>query len=102
MALNRIYPDYGSIHSPSMDPYYLSPAEEEMLQREAAERLAAVQEDVAGYMDDITAMFKGGVKITVIVRTPDFPDADFMMTSDEIPELRKLLDRRERAGKESP
>lgn len=57
-----------------------------------------VREEVAGHMIRIVSYFKPGVKITVLVRVPDFPDRDFMMTDDEIPALREMLDRREKAG----
>jgi hypothetical protein len=61
--------------------------------------LALVQQRVADHMDEIHGYFKPGVKVTVIVRTPDFPERDFMMTADDIPELITLLQRREQAGK---
>ena len=38
--------------------------------------------------------FKPGMKVTVIVRAPGFPDRDFMMTNDDISELQALLKRR--------
>lgn len=60
--------------------------------------LADVQELVADRMDEIHTYFKAGVKVTVIVRAPGFPDCDFMMTADEIPDLRALLDRRAAAS----
>ena len=63
--------------------------------------LEAVQQRVADRMDEIHDYFKPGVKVTVIVRTPDFPDRDFLMTADDIPELVALLQRREQAGKTS-
>jgi hypothetical protein len=55
---------------------------------------------VADRMDEIHTYFKPGVKVTVIVRSPGFPSRDFMMTSDEIPELQALLERRA-AGKKT-
>jgi hypothetical protein len=59
--------------------------------------LSDVQEMVAGHMDKIVAMFKPGVKITVLVRTPDLPDRDFMMTDDDHAELIAMIERRARA-----
>lgn len=58
-------------------------------------KLARAQEHVAACMDDILTAFKPGVKITVMIRNPSEPQRDFMMTSDTIPELRAMLDRRE-------
>lgn len=56
--------------------------------------LQAVSQAVAGHMDKIVACFKPGVKITVLVRTPDFPDRDFCMTDDTYPEIIEMLKRR--------
>jgi hypothetical protein len=61
----------------------------------ADDKLARAQEHVAACMDDILRAFKPGVKITVLVRVPGEPTRDFLMTSDTIPELRGMLDRRE-------
>jgi hypothetical protein len=58
----------------------------DLLQR-AAER---VQES----MDEILANFKPGAKITVLVRTPDKPTADFCMTSDDLDEVIAMVQRR--------
>lgn len=57
-----------------------------------------VAEQVSDHMEQIVALFKPGVKIAVMVRTPGFPDRDFMLTDDTIPELRAMLDRREKTG----
>lgn len=56
-------------------------------------------EHVSACMDEIMRAFKAdaGGKITVIVRFP-VETQDFMLTSDTIPEIRKLLDRREAEG----
>lgn len=59
--------------------------------------LSDVQEMVADHMDEITAMFKPGVKITVLVRVPNLPDRDFMMTNDDHAELIKMIERRAKA-----
>lgn len=52
---------------------------------------------VSDHMENIVKLFKPGVKITVLVRKPGMPDRDFMMTDDEIPALREMLDRRDAA-----
>jgi len=57
--------------------------------------LARVKDEVAGHMDQILALWKPARKITVIVRSPGVPDQDFMMTNDEMPEVRELIRRRE-------
>lgn len=57
--------------------------------------LADVQQIVAGHMDDILKCFKAGAKITVLVRTPDKPTADFMMTDDDPAEAIALIQRRQ-------
>ena len=53
-----------------------------------------VQDAVGAHMDAIRKRFKPGVKLTVMVRSPGFPDRDFVMTDDEIPELVLMLSRR--------
>lgn len=58
----------------------------DLLQR-AAERVQAS-------MDEILANFKPGAKITVLVRTPDKPTADFCMTSDDLDEVIAMVQRR--------
>lgn len=58
----------------------------EVLQR-AAER-------VQDSMDEILANFKAGAKITVLVRTPGKPTADFCMTSDTLDEVAAMIERR--------
>jgi hypothetical protein len=67
----------------------------------AMSNLALVQQRVADHMDKIHDYFKPGVKVTVIVRTPDFPDRDFLMTADDIPELIAFL-RRRQIGEKTP
>jgi hypothetical protein len=59
--------------------------------------LGEVQEIVAVHMDEIARLFKPGVKIAVLVRTPGFPDRDFMMTDDATSELIAMVERRAKA-----
>jgi hypothetical protein len=59
--------------------------------------LQETAEQVQDHLEEIVRMFEPGVKITVLVRTPDHPTRDFMMTDDTIRELRSMLDRREPA-----
>lgn len=60
--------------------------------------LLIVQQQVAGHMEDIQSLFKKGAKITVLVRTPDKPDSDFLMTDDNLDEVVAAVQRRKAAG----
>jgi hypothetical protein len=59
--------------------------------------LQKVAEDVQDHMDAILANFKPGAKITVLVRTPGKPTANFCMTSDELDEVAAMVQRRKDA-----
>ena len=63
-----------------------------------ASDLEIVQQRVSNHMDEIVSYFKPGVKIAVMVRTPDHPTRDFMMTDDSIPELKAMLERQEQGN----
>lgn len=66
------------------------------------DHLVRVRESVAADMEDIQRRFKPGTKIAVLVRAPDFPDRDFLMTDDSIDELITMLQRcKERATAEA-
>lgn len=54
---------------------------------------------VSAHMDQIKRLFKSGVKITVLVRTPGEPGRDFLMTDDDLDEAITALRRRRDAGK---
>lgn len=62
--------------------------------------LADVQDLTADCMDKIKACFKPGVKITVLVRAPGFPDCDFCMTDDEPDEIIAMMTRRKEQGED--
>ncbi len=64
--------------------------------------LQRTQQAVAGHMEAIQAMFKPGAKITVLIRVPDYPDRDFLMTDDDLAQVREMLDRRITAGMDKP
>lgn len=55
-----------------------------------------VGERAAARLDDIRAMFKPGVKITLLVRTPAFPDGkrDFLLTDDDLDAVCDALQQR--------
>lgn len=57
-------------------------------------KLHATYETVSEHMDAILGCFKPGCKITVLVRTPGYPDRDFMLTSDDPKEAIALIERR--------
>lgn len=64
--------------------------------------LTRVRDNVAADMEAIQRQFKPGAKIAVLVRSPGFPDRDFMMTDDNIDELMAMLQRcKERAANET-
>lgn len=54
---------------------------------------------VSEHMEAIVACFKPGVKITVLVRTPDHPTRDFCMTDDNLAEVIEMVKRRQAEGK---
>ena len=57
--------------------------------------LAAVSANVAQHMNYILKSFKPGAKITVIVRAPNYPERDFMLTSeDDLNEAKAVIERR--------
>lgn len=63
------------------------------------EMLKVLDEYIAPRLDQIGAVFLDpDAKVTLIVRTPTAPEGELMVTSDEIAEIRKVLDRREAAG----
>lgn len=50
-------------------------------------------------LDQICAAFLDpDTKVTLIVRTPSAPNGELVITSDDLAEVRKVLDRREAAG----
>jgi hypothetical protein len=61
--------------------------------------LKVLDEYIAPRLDQIGAVFLDpDAKVTLIVRTPAAPEGELMVTSDDISEVRKVLDRREAAG----
>lgn len=56
--------------------------------------LHRVAADVQDHMDAILKNFKPDAKITVLVRFPDKPTADFCMTGDDLAEVADMVDRR--------
>lgn len=58
-----------------------------------------VRDEIAEHLDEIRLLFKPGVKITVLVRTPDYPDRDFMLSDDDLGEVSAMVGRS--AGREA-
>jgi hypothetical protein len=59
--------------------------------------LQQVMEEVQDRMDAIVAYFKPGAKITVLVRHPGKPTADFCLTDDDLDEVAAMVQRRKDA-----
>lgn len=57
-------------------------------------KVIAAEREAAVHLDRIAAMFKPGVKLTLIVRTPGNDEADFTMSDDDLLEVVKVLERR--------
>lgn len=56
-------------------------------------QLRLVQADVADCMDAILRNFRSGAKITILVRQPDAPTQDFVMTNDDLEEVQEMIAR---------
>lgn len=59
-----------------------------------SEKLEFVTNYVSIRMNEILRHFVSGAKITVIVRLPGNDEADFLLTSDELVEVGRVVDRR--------
>lgn len=74
MPLKRLCPDYGTPGHPNMDPYYLSPAEERMLEREHHEQVDALREAVeAAIADNRADLWAAEVRVIVGKILADLP-----------------------------
>jgi hypothetical protein len=51
------------------------------------EKLILLRERMSNHMDAIMSMFKPGAKITVVVRSPGYGDADVIMGDDDFDEV---------------
>lgn len=49
---------------------------------------------IESHLNDIAKLFKPGVKITLMVRTPGHPARDLLMTIDDYESISAMLDRR--------
>jgi len=58
-----------------------------------------MDEYISPRLDQIGAVFLDpDVKVTLIVRTPAAPNGELIITSDDLSEVRKVIDRREAEG----
>lgn len=61
--------------------------------------LRAVEASCSDALNAIAGLFKPGVRITLLVRTPGEPDRDFLMTSEaDLSEAAAMIERRRAAG----
>lgn len=49
---------------------------------------------ISYHANEISSHFSGHPKVTILVRYPGEPDADFIFTEDEDPELLAMISRR--------
>ena len=64
--------------------------------------LAVVSMHIEVHLNDIARLFKKGAKLTLLVRAPSDDEADFIMTIDDITNIRAALDRRFGACSQPP
>jgi len=58
--------------------------------------LEQVREEISDHLDAVKRLFKPGVRVTILVRTPDFPDGsrDLVLTDDDLDAALSALSRR--------
>lgn len=56
-----------------------------------------VQNETACYLEEIKRLFKAGAKISVFVRFDRLPERDFVMTDDDLEEVKTMISRRQSA-----
>jgi hypothetical protein len=57
-------------------------------------KLLELEMECSHCLENVATLFKPGVKITLIVRTPNKNERDFLMTDDDIKEVKLLVERR--------
>lgn len=62
--------------------------------------LLLVQQHASAHLEGILKLFKAGALATVVVRVPGFPERDFLLTNDSLPEAIAAIERRANAAKE--
>ena len=70
---------------------------------EERRRIDDTAQRVQWHLDEIERLFKPGVKITLLVRTPSHPDGgrDFLMTNDRVGDAIAAIRRRILAGEDA-
>ena len=70
---------------------------------EERRRIDDAAQRVQWHLDEIERLFKPGVKITLLVRTPSHPDGsrDFLMTNDRVGDAIAAIRRRILAGEDA-
>jgi predicted small metal-binding protein len=53
-----------------------------------------VSKRINDHLNEILTLFKPGVKLTFLARTPGKPDCDFLMTADDLNEVEATIKRR--------
>ncbi len=59
-------------------------------------RVARLGELVQEHLDDISALFRPGAKVTLIVRHPGYPKRDFVITGDDWEGVAEVVERSKR------
>lgn len=49
--------------------------------------------EVSAQLNQIALLFVDGVKLTLLARTPGLPERDFLLTSDDLAEVKLAIDR---------
>lgn len=58
------------------------------------DELQRVAATIERHLTEIVPLFVKGAKLTFIARIPGNPDADMLLTIDELSEVKKLIERR--------
>jgi hypothetical protein len=61
-----------------------------------AQRLQYIANDCGDHMNAVAKHFKAGAEVTLIVRSPGFPERDFMLTNDDLDEVAAVIERRKK------
>ena len=57
-----------------------------------SDQLQRTAETASYHLDEIKSLFKPGVKLTLLVRTPEHPDRDFLLSDDDLSEVSAAVD----------
>jgi hypothetical protein len=84
----------GHTHEPTMDRIEARYREREDMKP----RFEVVRDSIAEHAEEIAQMFKPRVLVTILVRSPAFPDGsrDLVVTADTLPKVLRALEIRAR------